>query len=193
MKYLKVIVFFVCVSSLLNVNAQEIPFGSFSSQYAITPLATGETLNFPTIIQDEGSVSLTINEATQIAIEGTEYLDITVDVEINDDFIYLNGVDTCTDISCRIPFNLKSAYYNRSNVPSTSQAVIMNGAPLSARFPIRHRGNAPPGPPPTPVYSGYDLSLYNETAYIFLYGDLTVGSHNAGSYSNTVTITVTYE
>lgn len=192
LKY-KFFVFLVSIST--QVIGQEIPFGSYSSAYEITPLSTGQILNFGTIVQNEGMVSVPIEEATVVSVEGVRYLDITVDVQIDFDFLFLNGNDSCVDSSCRIPFTLKAAYSNRSDAPNVNQAILMTGSPglLSARFPIRDRGNTPPGPPPTPVYEGFNPTIYNKTAYIYLYGDLTVGNQNAGPYSYDIDVTINYE
>ncbi len=63
----------------------------------------------------------------------------------------------------------------------------------SAQFPILARGNQPPGPPPTPVYEGYNPAAFNETAYLYLYGSLNVGNVDAGNYSGSITVTVSYD
>lgn len=189
--YLILIIWF----SSNTADSQEIPFGDYSSSYSITPLLTGQTLDFGIIVPNEMDVEIPLEESVVIPVEGVRYLDITVDVTIDYNFIFLGGDDTCSDSSCRIPFTLKAAYSNRSDAPNTGEAVIMTGSPgsLSARFPIRSRGNAPPGPPPTPVYEGFNPAIYFKTAYIYIYGNLNVGTHNAGIYSYNLSIEVNYE
>lgn len=179
-----------------NVHAQEINFGEFSSKYsvAITELNPAEDLSFGTIIQNEGVVELDINEAKVLEIEGVKYLDVLVDI-IADEYLILDSNPTCSTDNCRITFDLETAFANRGQ-NNIGHATIMNGVGTnmtSAYFPILARGNQPPGPPPTPDYEGYDPSQFNETAYLYIYGSLTVGNVDAGSYSANITITVSYD
>ena len=107
----------------------------------------------------------------------------------------INGDLSCqTNPSCRIPFTLQAAYANRGS-NNTNQAIIMSVAAniASAQFPIRYRGNVPPGPPPTPVYEGFNPNLFQETAYLYIYGFVNVGSIDAGSYTSNVTISISYD
>ena len=184
------------VFSLNHSYAQEIDFGSYSSSYSVTlsDLSPGSDLDFGIVIMNEGMVSKDINDAKVLSIEGVKYLDVIVDITA-DDYLLLNGNLACvSDPSCRLPFTLNAAYANRG-LNNTSQAITMSIASniASAQFPIKYRGNNPPGPPPTPVYSGYNPALYNETAYIYIYGALNVGSIDAGTYEGQITIMVSYD
>jgi hypothetical protein len=193
-------IFFMVISFLTFFNssleAQEIDFGDFSSKYAVSlsELIPAEDLDFGMVIQNEGLKTIDLIDAKVLMIEGVKYLDVIVDVTA-DNYLYLD-----TDIACNgsntncIPFTLQAAYANRGN-NNTSEAVLMQTAAnvATAQFPIEARGNRPPGPPPTPVYEGYNPALYNETAYIYIYGSLNVGNVDAGSYSGNITITVSYD
>jgi hypothetical protein len=180
----------------ISTLAQEINFEDFSSKYSVnlSELNMGEELTFGQVAKNEGLKSIDILESKVMLIEGIKYLDVLVDVDAGD-FLYLG-----TDISCNesntncIPFTLKAAYTNRgTNDPSQATLMQVTSNFATAQFPILARQNTPPGPPPTPDYEGYDPTLFNETAYLYIYGSLNVGDVNAGDYSGEITITVTYD
>lgn len=180
----------------ISVQSQEIDFGSFSSSYSVTisDLTPANDLEFGIIIQNEGYVSLPISNAKVLAIEGVEYLDVYVDITA-DEYLLKDANPSCaSNPSCRIPFTLQASYANLGN-NNISQAIPLTvlGSSASAQFPIKYRGSAPPGPPPTPVYTGYNPALYNETAYLYIYGSINVGSIDAGNYSANITITISYD
>lgn len=184
------------VINQFSLFAQEIDFGSYSSTYTVTltDLTPSSDLDFGTVIQNEGVNSLTINDAKVLSIEGVRYLDVIVDVTA-DDYLLKDGNPSCsTNPSCRIAFTLQSAYANRGQ-NNIAQAILMTtiGSTASAQFPVKYRGNAPPGPPPTPVYVGYNPALFNETAYVYVYGSINVGNVDVGSYEGDITITVSYD
>src|SRR6056297_2701151 len=194
---LKTILVF-CVVSIFSsapLKAQEIDFGDFSNKYtvSITELIPAEDLAFGLVIQNEGLKTIDLLDAKVLMIEGVKYLDVIVDITA-DNYLYLDNDVSCngTNSNC-IPFTLQAAYANRGN-NNTNQAVLMQVASnvASAQFPILARGNRPPGPPPTPVFEGYNPALFNETAYLYLYGSINVGNVNAGTYSGQITVTVTY-
>ena len=186
----------ISLSTATLLNAQEIDFGDFSSKYtvSITELIPAEDLSFGMVIQNEGLKTVDLLDAKVLMIEGVKYLDVIVDITA-DPYLYLNNDVSCngSNSNC-IPFTLQAAYANRGN-NNTNQAVLMQVASnvASAQFPILARGNRPPGPPPTPVYEGYNPALFNETAYLYLYGSINVGNQNAGSYSGQIQVTVTYD
>jgi hypothetical protein len=193
---LSALLLFFTLSFSTIANAQEIDFGDFSSKYAVTlsELSPAEDLEFGMVIQNEGLKSVALQDAKVLMIEGVKYLDVIVDVTA-DNFLFLDNDVACngSNTNC-IPFTLQAAYANRGN-NNTNQAVTMQVASnvASAQFPILARGNQPPGPPPTPVYQGYNPAAFNETAYLYIYGSLNVGNVDAGSYSGTITVTVSYD
>ncbi len=177
-------------------RAQEIDFGTYSSLYSvsISEFSPGDPLDFGMVVQNSGLNSIDILNSKVMMIEGVRYLDVIIDITA-DNYLFFG-----TDIACNgsntncIPFTLQAAYANRGS-NNTNQAVIMPVASnvASAQFPILARGNAPPGPPPTPVYQGFNPALYNNTAYLYIYGSINVGNVNAGSYTGNITITVSYD
>lgn len=184
------------LSSSTSVSAQEIDFGQYSSAYSISlsEFNPSEELEFGTLIQNQGPASIDLVNAKVLTLEGVKYLDVLVDITA-DNYLLLNGDLGCeTDPSCRIPFTLEAAYANRGNNnvnESVSITVLSNVA--SAQFQILQRTNGPPGPPPTPVYEGYDPSIFNETAYLYIYGSINIGNVDAGSYSSSISVTINYD
>lgn len=175
-------------------NAQEINFGTYSSSYSMTVSPTnGSTLNFGQLISgdvDPVTIALDDFETIIIGITGVKYLDVFVQITAPD-YIIKDDQPGCITDNCRVPFNLSAAYANKG-LENSNQAVIMNvlSNSASALFPIKSRGNAPPGPPPTPVYEGYNPALYEETAYIYIYGSLSAGTYDAGTYTSLTDISV---
>lgn len=184
---------FIC--SPLKSNAQEIDFGSYYNySVSVSEFNPAQPLSFGQILRNEGTVNISLEESKVLLIDGVKYLDIYVDVTADPELL-LNGDGNCaSDPSCSIPFTLQAAYANRGT-NNTTEANLMNVSSniASARFPILQRGNRPPGPPPTPVYEGYNPAAHNETAYLYLYGSINVGNIDAGSYTADITVTVTYE
>lgn len=179
-----------------HIQAQEIDFGDFSSKYGVslTELNPAQDLEFGNIVQNEGLIAIELTEAKVLILEGVKYLDVIVDIA-TEGYLYLDNDVACngSNSNC-IPFNIQAAYANRGN-NNTSQAVLMQvtGNIASAQFPILDKGNLPPGPPPTPVYEGYNPAAYNESAYLYLYGSINVGDVDAGSYSGDITVTISYD
>ncbi len=195
-KYISLIACFAILNSFSTVFAQEIDFGDYSSIYnvSVAELNPGEDIEFGMLVQNEGVVGINLSNSKILTIDGVKYLDVIVDITA-DNYLLLNGDLSCqTNPSCRIPFTLQAAYANRGS-NNTNQAIIMSVAAniASAQFPIRYRGNVPPGPPPTPVYEGFNPNLFQETAYLYIYGFVNVGSIDAGSYTSNVTISISYD
>lgn len=175
--------------------AQEINFGSFGSySLFISDLTPAEDLAFGIVIKNEGLKEIPLIDAKVLALEGVKYLDVIMEITA-DNALLLNGdLDCIGDPACSLPFTLKAAYANRGqNDTNQAEDVPVTANTAVARFPILHRGNLPPGPPPTPPHEGYNPALYHETAYIYLYGAVTVGNLNAGEYSGEITVTIIYD
>ncbi|GAB5408496.1 MAG: hypothetical protein BalsKO_08610 [Balneolaceae bacterium] len=176
---------------------QEINFGGYYNYSVTVTPETGGILDFGTILTDEGIVNIDITDPSVAvySIEGVKYLDAFVTIS-SPGFLYLDGNSGCPDSTCRIPFEVKAAYANRG-VNNALQSVELTGSVnnIFGRFPIRYRGAAPPGPPPTPVYEGYlpNAAINLDTAYLYIYGQIDVASHIVGTYSSNVTIAIDYE
>lgn len=185
----------VFLLSIRPVHSQEIDFGDYYSySLSVAEQNPGADFEFGAIISGSGTNNIGISNSKVITITGVKYLDVFLTITA-DSKLLLNGNPACTsDPSCSIPYTLEAAYANRGS-DNIAQARIVNVVANSgtAQFPIRYRTSAPPAPPPTPVYDGYDPSIYNETAYLYLYGSLNVGTVDAGSYSAEIDITIIYD
>lgn len=190
------LLFLFALFTSLDANAQEIDFGDYSSKYGITltEITPGDDLEFGTVIQNGGFSAIDISNAKTFSIEGVKYLDVLVDITA-DEYLFLG-----TDIACNgsnsncIPFTLQAAFANRGDFDlndAVNMTVLSNVA--TAQFPILARENAPPGPPPTPVYNGYNPAVFNETAYLFIYGSISVGNVDSGIYTGNITISISYD
>lgn len=179
-----------------SIFAQEIDFGQYSSAYSISlsEFNPSEELEFGTLIQNQGPASIDLVNAKVLTLEGVKYLDVIVDITA-DNYLLLNGDLGCeTDPSCRIPFTLQAAYANRgtNNVNESVNITVLSNV-ASAQFQILQRTSGPPGPPPTPVYEGYDPNIFNETAYLYIYGSINIGNVDAGSYTSSISVTINYD
>lgn len=195
-KLLKVLLLLCVIAMPSSLVSQEIDFGQYSSLYSmsLTDITPGSDIEFGMVMQNEGLKTISLIDAKQFSLEGVKYLDVIVDITA-DNYLLLNGDLSCqTDPTCRIPFTLQAAYANRGNndTNQATQMTVMSNI-ASAQFPILQRGNGPPGPPPTPVFEGYNPSLYLETAYLYIYGSISVGNIDAGSYTANINITISYD
>ncbi|NQV49652.1 MAG: hypothetical protein HQ507_04110 [Candidatus Marinimicrobia bacterium] len=116
------------------------------------------------------------------SITGNEELDVIVTLTAPAN---LTHTGASADV---IPFTLEFAYANRG-VNDVNQAVAGTGG--TARFQMRQRDSGPAGAPPTPPSAHYTAA--NETAYIYIYGSMTVGNIDPGTYSGDVDLTITYD
>ena len=176
-----------------GAQAQHISFGTWAGgDIVITPGIPGD-LNFNNktqVITPGWNQSVTISlhdaEAAVLAIEGTEYYDVTVTIDA--------PPTLDLDASNKIPVKIHFAYSNLNPANVTvakTQAIEVPVGFNSATFPFLRRTNGPPGPPPTPPSAGYTPP--RKTAYLFIYGTLgPVGNVDAGAYEGTVNVTVEY-
>lgn len=195
LSYALVIVLAVCFSS--RAMAQQVGFGLYTnSELTLTKLAP-DVLDFGDRISGEGQVQILLSDdaAVPIEIEGVAYLDVTVTLTPPDgDFIVLQGdADNLSEESKRMAVNIRMAYYNRgqegiTEIAAKAEAIEVVGNTVT--FQIRRRPGGPPGPPPVPPHAGYTPPVAK--AYLFIYGDLTVGNVNAGPYSGLIDVHVEY-
>ena len=160
----------------------QIKFSTYSeSDIILTQLGSGE-LDFGMVMSslDPYVIELGDPQMVVFAIEGVEYYDVIVTIDA--------PAELALDAENKIHFELKAAYANRGQ-NQISDAHLFNGD--IDRFQIKRRGVGPPGPPPVPEHGGYTHPT--ATAYLFLYGNLTVGNVDAGQYEGTVNITVEYD
>ena len=182
---------------LCKESYSQINFGSYSSEYSVSVLVTENSiLDFGDLLikNTTSTVDLFSSNTAVVTITGVPYLDIYVDVSSSTPYLERTDLTGCTPIEkCRFDINVSASYANRGT-NSKSQSIAMNNTTdysASAQFPIKYRGNAPPGPPPTPVYEGY--SIPTEDAFIYIYGSIDIGDVLSGSYTGNISITVNYE
>ncbi len=193
-KYAKILLFFLVLAllALHKGSAQEIDFGDYYNySFTLAELNPLADLEFGTVVQSAGVINIGLSEAKILTIEGVRYLDVLVTITADNNMV--NDDVGCTG-SCTIPFTLQAAYANlgADNIGQATPMTILSNV-ANAQFPILKRSSGPAGPPPTPVYNGYDPSVFNETAYLYVYGSINVGMVNAGSYSSNITVSVSYD
>jgi hypothetical protein len=174
-------------------RAQQVDFSTYSD-YGLQLFTTNQQLIFGEngqVISGEGTVEIPLSNSskrTTIAIEGVKFLDVSVTISAPQ-FIYLNGNMSSDE---KISLNLDAAYANLGQ-DSYAQAELINlGSDNSGtvRFRIKGRGQGPPRPPPVPPHKGYTPP--KDRAYLYIYGSIDVGNVNAGEYSTTVNVNVSY-
>lgn len=182
------------------LSAQQVNFGTHAEGYdlMLTPLVPDE-LDFGDRVSGEGTVQiqLTDDEVVPIEIEGVAYLDVTVTLEPPaENFLVLEGnLDYLEEghEDKRMPVTIRMAYYNKGQENITEEEAKTDAIEVvgnTATFRIRRRPGGPPGPPPTPPHANYTPPT--AIAYLFIYGDLTVGDVNAGPYVGQMNVHVEY-
>ncbi len=173
-----------------QLTAQQVGFGLYGHNgITLTPLIPDE-LDFGQVLRNQGSVAISLsdNRVVPIAIEGIAYLDVIVNVTApNGGFLTLDG-----DEDSKIPITVKMAYYNKGGDvdPEVAQFEAVEVVGGTIIFQIARRPGGPPGPPPVPPHGNYEPPM--ATAYIFIYGDITVGEVNAGTYTGEIIVDVAY-
>ncbi len=181
----------------LQLVAQEIDFGSFGSYTLDLNQVTLDDLEFQgPIVPGSGIHEVELTESKVLEILGVKYLDVGVLI-MGDGVLLLDGdTENIGDPERSIPFTLFAAYSNKgdgSNLPTVSVNIPLVSNQGSARFPILERQFAPPGPPPPPPTNAFQQSLVQETAELYLYGQIDVGNVMAGMYIGNISITIEYD
>lgn len=176
---------------------QQVNFGLYTNSDLFLDAPTHDVLDFGDIISGGENVQVLLSdgEAVPILIEGVEYLDVTVTLEppANNFLLLENNIDNLNDPQKRLPVEIKMAYYNRgangiTEEAAKAEAILVTGNTVT--FQIARRPGGPPGPPPTPPHAGYTPKT--GTAYLFIFGNLTVNQVHAGPYSGQINIHVEY-
>jgi len=138
---------------------------------------------FPDVDAGDGQVFINPGDGGMgvFSVSGNEELDIMV--TLNAPLVLTN----LTKPSNTMDFDLKFAYAN-TGVNDINVAKVVNGA--SVRFQLRERESGPAAPPPTPPSGTHIPNI--TTAYIYLYGSITVGNIASGDYSGNVELTIEY-
>lgn len=177
--------------------AQQVGFGLYADEDLVVTTLVPDELDFGSRISGEGPVSILLSdeEVVVLEIEGVAYLDVTVTLTppMNNFILLMGDENYLNDANRRMPINVKMAYYNRGqpniDIPTAKQQAIEVTGHM-ATFQIRRRPGGPPGPPPIPPHAGYTPP--SAKAYLFIYGDITVGNVNAGPYSGIIDIHIEY-
>lgn len=179
-----------------NSKAQEIEFGRFGS-YTVTleNVSMGDLEFVGPIISGSGIYQVELVDAYVLSVLGVKYLDVGVQIMGEGELLLDGNPENVGDPQRSIPFVLRAAYANRAqNNISDAVFIPVSTANIgNARFPILARQQQPPGPPPPPPTGAFNQSEVEETAYLYLYGEIDVDNVDAGSYFGTITITVEYE
>jgi len=143
-----------------------------------------QDMDFATVVSGSGLQEINLGDAGMgvFAITGNEEMDVIVTLTPPAN---LTHTGASSDV---IPFTLNFAYANKG-VNDVNQAVTVIGS--TARFQLKERVSGPAGAPPTPPSSAYTPN--QATAYIYIFGSMNVGVIDAGSYSGTVDLSVTYD
>lgn len=177
-----------------QADAQEINFGQYGN-YTITldNITMGDLVFEEPILSGGGIYEVELSDAYVMSIIGVKYLDVGVEITADVELLLDGDLNNSGDPQKSITFTLQAAYANRAqNNISDSVFIPVSSNIGNTRFPILSRQQQPPGPPPTPPTQAFDQSLVEETAYLYLYGQIDVGNVNAGTYSGTITINVEY-
>ena len=189
-----ILIIALAMCSTAHLSAQPVPFGLYAGEgLQLTPAGI-EVLDFGDIILTGETLTVSINlsnenvgEVVPLRIDGIKYLDVTVDFPPTIQLVQ-QGVEDGDEMT----LNVGLAYSNRGldlDDAKTNPIEVPMGM-SSITFPIERRTGGPPGPPPTPPHAGYTPPP--GTAYIFVYGDLSVGSVSAGTYTGQIDIHVFY-
>jgi hypothetical protein len=179
-----------------QLQAQEIEFGRYGN-YTITleNVTMGDFVFDGPIVSGGGVYQVELIDAYVLSIIGVKYLDVGVEITGETELLLDGNPENSGDPQRSITFTLRSAYANnRDNNISDAVMIPVTGTNVgNARFPVLRRQQLPPGPPPPPPTEAFDQSLVEETAYLYLYGEIDVGNVLAGQYSGTIVITVEYQ
>lgn len=160
-----------------GIHAQMLAFNiEAPPQLNITVLSDG-VLDYGNLFLNQGPVSIMLNdpETEVISIEGPFNENVRVTIT--------PPAALQLDASNTLPYTLGASYANQGE-NNKGQAISFNGS-NTAVFRIKEGGRPQGGPrgggPP------------NATAYLYIYGDITVGYVNAGTYSGIINIFVEYD
>ncbi|NQV38735.1 MAG: hypothetical protein HQ509_12120 [Candidatus Marinimicrobia bacterium] len=147
---------------------------------------TEQDLNFGDfIVAGQGLTEVNLGDPTmgKFRITGNEEMDIIVTTVVPSNLTESGGGPNL------IPLTLNMAYNNKG-ADNPAQAVTIVGG--TARIPMKVRASGhPAGPPPTPPHSEYIPA--DADVFLYIYGNINIGSVAAGLYTATVSITVEYD
>lgn len=139
-------------------------------------------LDFGNLMQNQGTVQIPLEDANTEIISITGFLFRRVHVTITPPpALQLNASNS-------LPYTLRAAYANNGE-ENKSQAELFNDNTASFRI-----YNVSGGPPPWAGGGngpGNGIgNLFQQTAYVYIYGDIEVGPVQAGTYNGIINISV---
>lgn len=158
-----------------GINAQMLAFNvEAPPELNITVISDGE-LDFGSLLQNQGLVQIPLSDP------GTEIISIEGPFNENISITITAPPALQLDPSNILPYTLGAAYANQGE-DNKSQAVLFQDN--TAIFRIKE-GGAPGGGP--------GGGAPTATAYLYIFGEITVGNVNAGTYSGVINIFVEYD
>jgi len=174
------------------LQAQTLALNVQSSSQNLSVTTSGD-LNFGNnLMNNQGPVSIPLNSPNTVVVSITGDERCAVDISVTrppGNALSINGS------SDQIPFTLKAAYANDGQ-DDTAQAntfIDNNNSPSSTTFRIEQQGNSnkPPWAGPK-CRGGSPGSDKLSTAYVYIYGDITIGNIRAGTYTGNINLNVQY-
>tara|TARA_R100001143_G_C3361305_1_gene136537 strand:- start:53129 stop:53764 length:636 start_codon:yes stop_codon:yes gene_type:complete len=192
---MRIVAGLIFVIILHSTALSQINFGSFGSYtIQLTEISTGSLTFEGLIIPESGTHEIQLADAFIIEIEGVKYLDVGVLITADVELLLDGNINNVGNPQKSITFTLEAAYANKGqqNTADADLITILSNVG-DARFPILARQFQPPGPPPPPPTEAFDQSAVNEAAYLYLYGNISVGNVDAGTYTGNINISVQYD
>ncbi|MDZ7657750.1 DUF4402 domain-containing protein [Fodinibius sp.] len=150
-------------------------------ELTITVISDG-VLDFGSLLQNQGTVQIQLQDpqTETISIEGEHNRDVRVTI--------YPPPALQLDADNKLPFTLGAAYANDGE-DNKNQATVFSGN--TATFPIYQDDGG--GPPPWAKGGKKGGGPPTSKAYLYIYGDITVGNDRAGTYTGTINISVEYD
>src|SRR6056297_2415703 len=174
-----IIAILLTLMPLSGTFAQMLAFNIEAPPELNVTVITDGVLDYGNLLQNQGLVQIMLNDPQTevISIEGQFNQNVRVTIT--------PPAALQLDASNTLPYTLGASYANQGE-NNKGQAISFNGSNV-ATFRIKE-GGAPQGGP-----RGGGGGPPNATAYLYLYGNITVGNVNAGTYSSILNIFVEYE
>jgi spore coat protein U-like protein len=177
---------FVLISLLLlpitGLQAQMLAFNiEAPPELTVTVMSDG-VLDFGSLLQNQGNTQIQLEDAQTeiISIEGAHNRDLRVTI--------YPPAALQLDANNDLPYTLGAAYANEGK-DNKNQATEFSGN--TATFPVYQSEGG--GPPPWAGGGKKGGGTPTANAYLYIYGDITVGQVRAGTYAGTINISVEYD
>ncbi|MEX0647094.1 MAG: hypothetical protein WEA56_12010 [Balneolaceae bacterium] len=180
----------------LFLKAQEVDFSRYGT-YTIDleNISMGDLIFDGPVVSGGGIYEVELIDSYIFSIIGVKYLDVGLSITGDGELLLDGNSENSGDPQKSVPFTLKAAYSNRgqNNIADAKIIPVAGGNIGYIRFPVSGREQQPPGPPPPPPTKPFDQAEFEETAFLYLYGEIDVGNVVSGNYTGTITIQIEYE